>query len=389
MGIQQGIVSGRPVVSRGLGINTMRGGGDVSTIRQVATDSRTMDANSPATTQGFFRTHHRARDDISVLQFEFPNWFATSIEENPGSDATIHAAIEYPIGAAPTRILFSGVAAGTIPDGGVLLSDALNITIPNGAEFAVKTFFESASGIIYTVLKGNSAKEKWQGGTGALTDQTMTSNQPTTFSTLTYGPSAIIARSTRPAFFLLGDSKVAGSGELSDTEYKGEFERDIGPSYAFVNAARSAGALKIGIDDGFSKRVDAAKYCTHILSNYGINDIASGVNPTQFIAALESLAALFSQPVYQATIAPQNASTDGWVTTENQTVGAKEAERISVNNTIRAGVSGVTGVLEIADVVETSRNSGIWKAGYTADGTHETPTGYAEVASSGVVDPLT
>lgn len=378
----------RPITSRiASAIAGARVGGASATIRQIATDSRTMDDKAASFNQGFFRTHHRARDAITSIQLEFPNWYATSTEFAPGADATINVAVEYPIGATPVRVYFGGSDTGTIPDGGTLLSDALEIEIPDGAEFAVKTFFQSTAGIIYTVLKGNNAVEKWQPAVSGLTDQTLTSTNPTTKSTNSYGPSAIIGRSKRPAFFLFGDSKICGSGESGGTEYKGELERTIGPLYAFTNGGRSGSSLPPAPITGFDRRIDAAKYCTHIISNHGINQLA-GYTAEQVVASTESLAGLLSQPFYQATIAPKSSSSDGWTTTLNQTTDARNSERVAFNAAIRAGLDGVAGYIELADVVESSRDSGLWKAGYTDDGAHENATGYAAIVSSGVVDPL-
>ena len=363
-------------------------GGGLATLRNVATDTRTMDQISASTTQGFFRTHHRARNTITQMRLEFPNWYVQGTEQTPGSNATIYAAVEYPIGATPVRVQFGGVDQGTIPAGGVLLSDPLIIDIPDGAEFAVKSFFESASGIISTVLKGNSAAERWQGGTGALTDQTLTSTNPSTFSTLTYGPSAIVAVSNRPAFIFFGDSRVAGSGEAGGTEYKGEYERTIGPLYAFANASRSGDSVASFVTSNTQRIALANRYFTHILCNYGTNDVVTGSTDATIVANLETVAGLVSGAFYQGTIAPRSSSTDGWTTTVNQTTDASNAKRVSVNASIRAGLTGAAGFLEVADQVETARDSGIWQANFTADGTHATPAGYAAIAASGEVNPI-
>lgn len=88
-----------------------------------------------------------------------------------------------------------------------------------------------------------------------------------------------------------------------------------------------------------------------------------------------------------------------WATTANQTVAnsTKEANRVQLNGWLRsgapivagaavaAGTQGATtagqsghplyGLWEITDRVETARDSGIWKAGYTSDGLHPNSTG--------------
>lgn len=115
----------------------------------------------------------------------------------------------------------------------------------------------------------------------------------------------------------------------------------------------------------------------------------------------------YGQRVIQTTITPNTTSTDGWATTGNQTpVNATvESHRVQLNDWLRGGAPmsgglavavGTSGALlagdtghplygywEITDNVESARNSGIWKAGYTTDGLHPNITGI-NAASIGV-----
>jgi lysophospholipase L1-like esterase len=100
---------------------------------------------------------------------------------------------------------------------------------------------------------------------------------------------------------------------------------------------------------------------------------------------------------FQTTITPSSTST-------NTVPAANDSVRVAYNTWLRAGspidpatknavAVGTAGALlagqaghplegyfEIADLGETARNSGLWKAGYSGDGTHPTSTGHAALA---------
>jgi lysophospholipase L1-like esterase len=109
--------------------------------------------------------------------------------------------------------------------------------------------------------------------------------------------------------------------------------------------------------------------------------------------------------VYATTCTPQTTSTDGWVTVINQTVAnaGKETKRVQYNDWLRDGAPTVGGVavavgtnpavragevghplfgfIEVATLAESGVNSGLWKAGYTDDGTHPNSVGAAGIAA--------
>jgi lysophospholipase L1-like esterase len=154
--------------------------------------------------------------------------------------------------------------------------------------------------------------------------------------------------------------------------------------------------------------------CTAAICEYGINDLYDlGNNDVVVRGNLLKVwieLSVRGMKVYQTTITPRSTSTDGWVTTANQTPqnATIVAWRTTVNDWIRAGspidpttkaavavgTSGallagqaghpLTGYFEIADLAETARNSSIWKAGYTTDGLH--PTGTAAAALAAGID---
>jgi hypothetical protein len=55
--------------------------------------------------------------------------------------------------------------------------------------------------------------------------------------------------------------------------------------------------------------------------------------------------------------------------------GLGTTERVTLNTYYRGAPLESAGTPEVADVMETARNSGTWKAGYDSDGIHESTTG--------------
>ncbi len=89
--------------------------------------------------------------------------------------------------------------------------------------------------------------------------------------------------------------------------------------------------------------------------------------------------------VYACTIPPHGVtSSDNYSTLVGQTTAFYEPNRVLVNDWIRTRPVPLAGYLELADTVESSRNSGLWAVNATAnwltdDGTHPTALGHARM----------
>lgn len=161
-------------------------------------------------------------------------------------------------------------------------------------------------------------------------------------------------------------------------------------------------------------------YVTRAIVEYGANDLGLYYPLTGSNTAASVLAAYLDNAlnhwrrlsnsgirVWQTTITPMSNSTDGFVTTANQTPKGQEEVRVPANTwfrdgaplvgsipaaagttdptAVRAGQTGhpLKGVIEVADAVESARNSGKWKApGYTSDGVHPDATASTAMAAA-------
>jgi lysophospholipase L1-like esterase len=429
-----GLVRGTNVVDGTTGANTFTPGGggphyfvrkvmsdaDLSTyldsvvsasptvyLGQVATKSR-IPANLSTTNKQFnSRSHHKARCTITSLQIELPNWYwarkGDLLEHGSGGTITYKASVEYPAGTF-TAFTFSASSSVVVANNTSVLSDAATVTIPDGASFWIRVFAVAATAIVF--VDGETVPSSRQCDTGngeamafaasGLSDQTTSGTITATVSTDAapiFAPTAIVAYTTRPSVLLIGDSRDWGYYDAFDSSGDlGEIARSIGPSYGYINAG-SAGDNMPNFISSHTNRVALKQYCSHVLTENGINDLrfgGAGLNQSAAtaFANMQTLWGYFAgKTIFASTISPNSASSDGWATTGNQTVNANAANIAAYNDLLRATPSPLAGYFEVADTVESARNSGKWKASQTSDGLHPNPTGYQTIKTSGAVDP--
>lgn len=339
------------------------------------------------------RSAHWARAPITTLQLVYGNWRAAfnTGEEGFGAATTYRASIEYPAGVF-TQVVFGGSPSGVAENLGEVISDPASVVIPMNAQFWVRTWTSNTVGVFYVSKPCDAAHgEAFEYSPTTTPDKTM-SGTLTDNGAGIVTPYAIIGMSSRPAIWLAGDSRVWGNNDVytgnrfSDL---GTLARSIGPVLPYSSAGCPTESAQQAIAQS-TRRVNLAKrFFTHVASGYGINDVnAYSRTAAQTYADLKTLADLFYPlPFFQGTLGPVTTSTDAWATTANQTVTASNPARVALNNLIREGTY-FAGVMEIADAVETSRDSGIYKApSYTADGLHELQKALAVVVSSNAINP--
>lgn len=364
-------------------------------IGQVATRSFVPRASSTSNKQMMSRSRHRASDYISSLQIAIPNWYVDvpgTHQENPlGAPATVTASVEYPEGVF-TQSMFSASASGTVPNGGTLLSDITTVEIPDNAFFFIRIFFSSSVGIAYEDLGGDDAHgEALTYAASGVTDQTMSGTVAQTTAGYRFGPCAVVAKTSKPAVYMLGASNSYGVGDLytDDSGDQGVIARSIGTAVGYIMASVRGDTTQYFISGGNTNRLALASYCTHVVCDLSRNDIGSlGRTASQAFADLQSAWALFpTKRISQLTTLPTSSSADGWSTVAGQTTSATNAQRVALNTLLRAKPSPLVDIYDVTDVVETARDSGIWKPGYTTDGVHFSALANVVVRDAGVINP--
>lgn len=376
---------------------------------------------------GTVRSRHDVQVDCSDLRLVYTN-FATLNPAVSGvdTDGTVSLPIKASIESSGViyRVTFDGATGITIDPGGTVISDPVGLEFAAGTQVFVRTYVNATGYVANGVVFGGA------GGRTATTDLTAPGSAAIADSTtFVYQPSAVLAtpkaRSVSIAVF--GDSIGCGSHDAGDGStgdhagYAFAAGTGLGGGYisrglfatrmAYMNSCHPSeqGATFI-LQANHFRRLALFNVigATHAIDQMGINDITNSLTLAQMQALKLSEWSLMtrrSMKVIQTTITPTTTSTDSWATTANQSIAspAKELVRTGLNDWIRAGApitNGVavaigtsgallagssghplTGYLEIADLAETSRNSGIWRAGYTDDGLHPINTGAAFLAA--------
>jgi len=332
-------------------------------------------------------SRHSARGDIHGLRIAFANWYVndSQSEVTPSGPIYLRAAIEYPRGVV-TPIRFGGVGNTTINSGETKYSDWLpEIVIPDGETFFLRSFAECPSGIIYSnhVPGYMQAGETVAGAPDYTNFSTPLQSSP--FS-LGYAPLAILGKTKNSTIVLLGDSIAEGFDDVTDY-YRGNggyMHRSLEESHAIISLAKSGDSAVKWLSNN-SKRSALIQFASHMVIEYGSNDVTAGRSATALRTDIEGIVAAYKKPTYVCTIGPCTNSSDSWATTANQTPYATEPQRVAYNNMVRAGsVKGVVGFFDVADAMETFRNSGIWLTNgtanfYTDDGVHPSPAGHDRV----------
>lgn len=378
----------------------------------VATNLRMPTASTTSNRQFNSRSHHKVRDEISALQINLPGWWwqqasgagFTQYQEHPTQgSATYRASIEYPEGTF-TQLTFGGNVAGTASAGQDMLSDSVPVAIPEGASFWVRVHMVSTWGMVYFVGDSNTPVsdqnygERMEYAASGITDKTMggvIANTGTSVGRPLFSPIAIIAQTVKPSLLLVGDSRVWGRGDTFDADgNKGELARGLGPHFGYINVG-SAGDSPSDYLASNSRRTALAQWCSHVVSQAAINALRSGTGQNKTAATVlseqQQILALFpSKRRLTTTTMTRTTSTDSWATVANQTPIDVSARIIEYNEAIRAGVANSVGYFEIADTLESARNSARWRApGFTTDGLHATPTGYAATVAGVDISKVT
>ncbi|MBS7541995.1 SGNH/GDSL hydrolase family protein [Ancylobacter oerskovii] len=400
---------------------------------QVATNCRIATAQATDGISTFTRTRHTLRADVTELAVRFPNWFANragdKFETAVQAQVAVSASIEYPTGTL-TQMSFAGASQGFIDAGGDLCTDFLPITLAAGAEIHVRIAVYGSVGYVHANFRQNDyAAEGCTASTSRTADLTRRfgTPDPATRSVGTW-PVGIIARTTHGGVLGIGDSIVEGTGDAyaADDASDGGFGligRAVSSSHAYISGAMAGDDLETATRS-CSNRLALARYVKNIVFEHGVNSIAGGATLAAMQANMLALwtrgagSARTGARLFQTTLTPETNSTDSWATLENQTARTNfsisgSGVREQLNDWLRDGaplLAGVPvaagtvgalragetdhplhGVFDVADVVESSRNSGKWKvdgtAGkYTADGIHPTRFTNVTVAASGAID---
>ena len=366
-------------------------------------------ADMPAVaTSGTSRFTYKAQKSVTKIRLTFMNWYNSSYKASPfckdnnnAATITVQALVFAPGSSTGTVVTVGASASWTIGGGSWVQTDWISVSMTAGQTFDVQTYVSGTQWYPTLVYSG-----WWAAGSNQATSGSAKITSGAGVSTGIYMPAIITGDHASGAVVILGDS-IAYNSALPTLGY---IEKGLDGNYGAINAA-VAGDRAYWTLDGTGRRAKswfANQDASTAVVEYGRNDLEDGRTLAQIQANLLTLwnqQAGYGQRVLQPTITPHTNSTDSWATTGNQTVtnATIEGRRVLLNDWLRAGAPtvggtavapGTSGALlagqgghplydywEIADHVESARNSGIWKASYTSDGLHPTTTGINAAAT--------
>lgn len=352
------------------------------------------------------RVRHRLTTEQAVhgIRFVYSNWSLSasgSVGEVDGpSPLTYRAALE--IDGQVRRMTFNGgQPSAECQPGADVVTDPLEITLPAGAVFFSRSFYSGTTEIFARPLP---IYREWGEyiEIGADGDKTLsTTGLPRPNTTAGYGPSAILGSLGRkqPAIAILGDSIANGNsgGDNPDgpAENLGYIARAINDRYGFIRLTNPSDTLYSFTVDNKRRMHLLEGRVTHAICEHGINDVTMGRTFEQMRAKyLEQWSALAARgiKVFQCTLTPRTESGDQHATLASQKPvrgcgpgGVRE----QVNKWIRSTPAPLAGYFEVADRLESARDSGLWRVDGTpakfvhgAGGVHPTPYGHTLAAAA-------
>jgi hypothetical protein len=351
------------------------------------------------------QSYHVARGRASALKLTYGNWAlggvgANNTNSNAESVHTLGAnnlrvtASIGPTQSGPwTQVTWGGGAFVSIAPLADAISDWANYNLNPGDVFFVRTYMECAGGL-FTVsnYQNFSLGDKCVAGTniGDLTDLTLSGSVGGSQAGFHICPGEILAMMVEPSVGVIGDSRAHYQADTIDSAGDlGEICRSIGPYFGYQNLSKRSRS-PAQWNASHSLQVARLAHVSHIINQLGVNGMlnegkTAAQTQTELLALYASLPA--GKKVFQSTITPR--STGAWTAADgsDQTAGL-QPQLSQVNDWIRANTAGITGYFEVADAVESARNSGKWKApGYTGDGLHAVQAGMLAIKNSGAIDP--
>lgn len=358
-------------------------------VSQVATNCNISAYLVNGVTAVMSRSRHIMRDNVVSFQVGFPNWGVPDFSPEQGSGSTFIFSVGILYNGVATRVTWSGSNTVSVADGlQSPLSDPIAITIPKGDAFFVQTYVSSTANVWLNAnylagaasVRDDANGEECQFGSFVV-DQSLVTGTITSNTGAIYRPNLIVATTSVPSFALYGDSRLQGFADvyIGTSSDHGCLCRFVGPLNGYINCGK-ASERATDFVASHTLRVALAAYATNVIVEYGINDIIGGRSDTDVETDLQTIYGYFpGKDIRQSTQEDFSDSTDSWATLGNQTANAHNGTLNLLKTAIRAGLSGMNGYLELANVMQNTPTDGLWVVNgtanyYTADGAHENTT---------------
>ncbi|WP_018502992.1 SGNH/GDSL hydrolase family protein [Parafrankia discariae] len=341
------------------------------------------------------------------------SWVATasSTNQTPALDSAYWAQVQF----YPAYFRGGTATDVTIQPGHVAVSEPIGInpSIPKGSAFYINNVVQPMSGGVMNqgsfprsghttkVSAGEYEAHVAVGNNNVPDITTATASTVTGDGSPGYAPVAILgvpAQANTPVVYLCGDSIMNGTGDdfVLGSEFGGWGVRLLTDNpaaptrylYAHLRSARGSSRGMFQYGPGWQRRLALAAGCTHVIDNWATNDVAAprtfALMQADALARWTALARM-GLIVYASTCVPRTTSTDSWATEANQTPAANfgpNSAWSAYNAWVRTVPSPLTGVIDAAAATADVATGTVWRASYTADGTHPTAAAHIAIAQS-------
>jgi lysophospholipase L1-like esterase len=327
------------------------------------------------------------------------------------------------------RVTWGGKTSTTVSPRDKVLSDPVDIAVPQGGYLYVRTYCTIPvggyeHGLAVSTASTTAFGEAAEGGTGALADKTGGGQIATTRLTGPVCPVAVVGTpdpgvTEHRRVAIIGDSIAYGLVDTQNISYCERALTNAGiPHYHTARSTSAAGRM-LDAQKGLNRR-EIAQDATSMLCEYGANDIRGGASgAAAYLVVQQTYMALWQQlattglvsgtrPVWQTTVLPTMTSAAPSATPIGGSTGGTTSRAV-FNDWVRAGGvtdgSGVpvvpgtpgaipwpylTGTIDTADAVEAdasgvlARNGGWYKdwTVNTGEGLHPTDAGHLVIAAA-------
>lgn len=336
-------------------------------------------------------TRHYFAQETNWIDIGLANWFVNlggSALAEAGSGFAMTVATSVTLASGTTiKVPWGGADTGSVASGATGYSDRTFVGIPAGTWVKFNVYRDlvgSDLGLFTQTASDTVGGEKLSslngGGNLTMVPATIVDNVGSSYR----APPAIIRGNVSGrSFALIGDSRTAGSQDAGATSDHGEIARALTNRWPYINLGVGNDRAEKFVASHTLRQALATQF-TDIVQGYGVNDIATGRTSAQLLADNATIRGYFSGKTFWDYTLPPFGVGGTYTTLPGQTVYGNDAVRTTFNAALRAGISGVT-VLEVADTIESSRDSGKFRVdlgALTTDGTHENALGNSTIGTA-------
>lgn len=306
--------------------------------------------------------------------------------------------------ATGRRLTFGGQVSVLIPAGGVVLSDAVDLTVPSASDLAVSVYLPGQTEpATFNETKMQTSYVAAAGSGNLVNAADLPSASPTR-STFYVTAIEVLPAESVGALVAFGDSVTLGAGSTPELNRSWPDQLSVRlngwrPRLSVVNQGIGCNRLLYDMcgQSGaarFDRDVLGVTGVSHVIVAFGINDLmipsilpnfgypefaSETASAAEIIFGLQQIAQRAKAAglkVYGATITPNGSSpAPGAHTPET------EAKRTAVNRWIRAS-GAFDGVVDFDAAVRDPANPTRLLPAYDADGVHLTDAGYGAMANA-------